>query len=234
MDNIKFKRSLYVDFLMVFLALVSLIILVFEAVSVVSPEYVQIFLIVDFCISFIFLIEFIYNMHSSHNSRLFLRKYWWELLACIPIPSHITSSLRVFKLARIVYVFEAFRITRLFVRLKMIMDLSKKFTRQTYMIYIVLVLTVILTIASLGFYNFEHGVNPKVNTIFDGIWWAIVTITTIGYGDIYPITFGGRIIAILLMFTGIGTLGVFIAIIDMYVFKSSLLANKHHKITPKV
>lgn len=61
-----------------------------------------------------------------------------------------------------------------------------------------------LIISGVLFYALEHGVNSHVKNIFDGIWWAVVTLTTIGYGDIYPITIGGRILAMILALVGIG------------------------------
>lgn len=54
------------------------------------------------------------------------------------------------------------------------------------------------------FYAIENGTNPHVQNIFDGIWWSVVTLTTIGYGDVYPITFGGRILGMILAMVGIG------------------------------
>jgi voltage-gated potassium channel len=52
------------------------------------------------------------------------------------------------------------------------------------------------------FFHLEHGVNPQVNTLFDAIWWSFATVTTVGYGDIHPMTMGGRIVAICLMVIG--------------------------------
>lgn len=93
----------------------------------------------------------------------------------------------------------------------------------TYLIYLLSVVAAITLAAALGFYRFESGVNPNVKSFWDSLWWAIVTMTTIGYGDIYPVTTGGRVVAILLMFAGIGTLGIVTAAIAAYFVKSDQL-----------
>ena len=61
-----------------------------------------------------------------------------------------------------------------------------------------------ILIAGVLFYALENGDNPQAGNIFDGIWWSVITLTTIGYGDIYPITFGGKILGMILAMVGIG------------------------------
>lgn len=69
-----------------------------------------------------------------------------------------------------------------------------------------LVLTVIgnslIIISSILLYHFEHGINPKIDSVLDTIWWAVATVTTVGYGDISPITPIGKIIGIFMMIIG--------------------------------
>lgn len=60
----------------------------------------------------------------------------------------------------------------------------------------------VLVAATLGVYYFERGINPKIVSYFDSLWWGIATFTTIGYGDIVPVTLEGRIIGIGLMYLG--------------------------------
>ena len=83
------------------------------------------------------------------------------------------------------------------------------FWRQLMLVFknpIFAVLTLIgslmLVVASAAFYCFEYPINPAVRGFPDALWWAVVTMTTVGYGDIYPITGFGRIVAVILMFTG--------------------------------
>ncbi len=92
--------------------------------------------------------------------------------------------------------------------------------RASFLLQILLIVGVIAIVGALGFYAFEKDVvrSPPFEhiTIWDSLWWVMVTMTTIGYGDIYPFTVEGRLIALVLMFVGIGALGVSTAAIAAY------------------
>ena len=67
---------------------------------------------------------------------------------------------------------------------------------------------VLVVTAGLGMYHLEHAAQPEVfGSVLDGLWWSVVTVTAVGYGDIYPITAGGMILATVAMFAGIGVIG---------------------------
>jgi voltage-gated potassium channel len=66
----------------------------------------------------------------------------------------------------------------------------------------------VVVLASLAAYEAEHPTNPEFATVGDALWWGIVTLTTVGYGDIVPVTQAGRFAGIAIMFTGIAILGV--------------------------
>ena len=67
---------------------------------------------------------------------------------------------------------------------------------------------IIVITAGFGMYHLENPVQPDVfSSVSDGLWWAVVTLTTVGYGDIQPVTGGGRILATVAMFAGIGVIG---------------------------
>jgi voltage-gated potassium channel len=68
---------------------------------------------------------------------------------------------------------------------------------------------IILYVASLGIYTFENEAQPEVfGSIFDSLWWSIVTLTTVGYGDSFPITLGGKIFTFLIVIIGLGIISV--------------------------
>ncbi len=73
---------------------------------------------------------------------------------------------------------------------------------------------------SFFFFIFEFEKNEFVETLFDAVWWSIVTLTSLGYGDIYPVTTEGRIVGIFLMFFGIVLIGVIAGSVTKHYFES--------------
>lgn len=213
-------KTIIDDLFMIFLALVSVCLLIFEVVSVQTIEQQKVLDYADLTIASIFLCEFIYNFTKAKDKRSFFKGHWWELLASIPVTSEATQALRGLRLLRLIRLIRLLRVIRVAARIKILIDASDKMAKHSYVINIVFAIMFVIMSGSLGFHYFEYGVNPNIHNYFDSVWWAIVTVTTIGYGDIYPITVMGRILAIILMFTGIGILSLLTGAIASYFIKS--------------
>ena len=68
---------------------------------------------------------------------------------------------------------------------------------------------ILLYLAGVGMYQFEHAAQPEVfRSVFDGLWWALCTLTTVGYGDVYPITAGGKLFTFAILVLGLGVVAV--------------------------
>jgi len=207
------------DIVMISLAVLSVLFLFYEVIVNVSLEQKKYIHYIDITIAAIFLGDFFIHFIKAKDKKFFFKHRWWELLAAIPITTETTQALRAFKIARALPLIEGLRIIRVFVRIKMLMQNSKKLVKYNYLIYIATLVAVVILLGAFWFVFFETGVNPNVTSFGDGIWWAVVTITTVGYGDIHPITTGGRVVAGFLMISGIGVLGAFIAAFNSLIIR---------------
>ncbi len=94
------------------------------------------------------------------------------------------------------------------------------FSNQVMLIF--LITFSILFVGAVVFYLLESGINQEINTPFDAIWWIVVTMSTVGYGDVFPETLGGRILAIFVMFTGVTFMGLFSATIASWIIERDI------------
>ena len=219
LERTALERSIIDDVIMVGLAFLSAFLLIFEVTSELTPEQARTLEYADMAIAFIFLSEFLYRLGTAANKAHFLRRHWWELLASIPITNETTRLLRTLRVLRLIRLVRLLRIIRLAVRLKILASASERFASETHLIQIATVTAAVALSGALGFHYMEAGRNPNVHGFWDCFWWTMTTITTVGYGDIYPVTDGGRILAIFLMLGGIGTLGMLTASLAAYLVR---------------
>ncbi|MDD4913759.1 MAG: NAD-binding protein [Methylococcales bacterium] len=128
-----------------------------------------------------------------------------DLLAILP-------SYRPLRILRIFLIFRLFKLFRYSNSAKLFSDIlsSKRFELLTLLVFTCL----LIFIASVSIYLFENSVpDGKINNLFDAFYWAVVTMTTVGYGDIVPYTTAGRLVAIILIFTSLGILAFFTSIL---------------------
>ncbi len=194
------KSEIFLDFGLVILAILSTGLLVFEINHDVTASTSTLISRLDLGIALIFLADFIYGFVKAKNKALFFRKRWYELLASIPITNTTTQVLRSLRLLRVL------RIIRLMARMRRVADFYLDGPKFQLLSIILTVFTLVF-MGAVAFHSYEFGVNQNIHNLFDSFWWAMVTVTTIGYGDIYPVTTAGRIVAMMLMIIGIGTIG---------------------------
>ena len=190
------------------LTVMSLIIMVLLIVPVMTPATQSALLFFDNLACFIFLADFAYNISGSHpRSEYFIRRRGWlDLLGSIPALGvfRFTALLRLARLSRLA------RIMRLLNgqnKRELIDDIVTN--RGQYAMFVTLLLVfIVLSSGSILVLQFEsQDPDASIQTGGDALWWAIVTLTTVGYGDFYPVTTGGRMVGVGVMFAGIGLIG---------------------------
>ena len=162
----------------------------------------EVIVIVDSSLCIVFLIDFLGRLRNAESkNRYFFRQLGWlDLLGSLPFPG--LRIARVFRVARVV------RLTRA-VGMKTIIN-KVLHDRADSALYTVLILCVIVIQYGSMFELITNRSSPEANitTASDAVWYTIVTITTVGYGDKYPVTNSGRVMGVLIMITGVGLFGV--------------------------
>ena len=175
------------------LALLALVYLGLYAVEVLGNESAAVLfdlILISDIIWIIFIVDFLVRLVMHDNKKKFLRKNVIELIGLL-LP-----------------IFRAFRMFRVVIAIGFLTRAAKSLQGRIN-IYIGLILPILVFTCSLGVYEAEHNApGANITQYGDAIWWAFVTITTIGYGDYYPVTFEGRAIAVLLMLSGLALVSV--------------------------
>ncbi len=154
----------------------------------------------DLTICGLFLVDFVRCLWRAPNKIRYLATWGWlDLLASIPV-FDVTRWGRLARAFRILRVLRAVRATRV------LAEVILRHRAQNALLAALLLLTIVLFSGSIATLAFETA-HPESNirSAEDALWWAITTVTTVGYGDFYPVTTEGRIVAVVLMVTGVGT-----------------------------
>jgi voltage-gated potassium channel len=158
-----------------------------------------------------FCFEFGLRLAVVPKKARFLRQAWFDLLIIVVSPPFAVPDL--LQSVRAVRALRLLRLVRALAFLSIGVKASKRALRHRKFHYVLLVTAAVMLLGATGLYVVEREHNEALTSFGDALWWAVSTTTTVGYGDIYPKTGEGRLIAVLLMLTGIGVIGVFTATI---------------------
>lgn len=206
-----FHAKLWVDCVIIFLAVASVGLLVFELSAKLLPHQVQWIHAIDVAITLTFMLDFLAGFYLAEKKITYFKHNWPDIVAAIPISDGLFRSLRVIRLIRLL------RVIRVIARIRRMGEIADSLAHEgSHYVYLAAVTTWVILSGATAFFTMEFGLNPRVTSFFDAVWWAVVTSTTVGYGDIYPVTVTGRIIGMVLMFFGIGLVGTISGFVGSY------------------
>ena len=190
------------NILVIILSLYVLISFIVDSLFNVPEEISRVINLLDNAICVFFLIDFIINFSKAENKLQFMKWGWIDLISSIPNVDFFRAG-RLLRLIRLIRILRALHKTQGLMNHVFMSRSQGTFTSVTT------VAVLLLLFSSISILQFEDHPNSNIKTAEDAIWWSYVTITTVGYGDKFPVTTEGRIIGVILMTAGVGLFGTF-------------------------
>ena len=187
------------EIFIIFISLLSVFNLVITWIPGIDSDAINVLSVVNFFLTILFVADFLYRYYSAGSrTYYFFRDWGWaDLLASVPL-------LRILRLFRI---FKAYRLLRKYGVHNIAHQLIKHRADSVFYIVIFCVIVVIETGAFWVLVFERSAVNANIQTASDALWWTCVTITTVGYGDRFPVTNAGRVVGVGVMAIGVGLIG---------------------------
>ncbi|MGL4473948.1 MAG: potassium channel family protein [Shewanella sp.] len=184
---------------MMVMSLVSVLLVLSLTFANLAPQTHQLLLMIDTGICFIFLANFFYGLFRARDKVFYVKHHWIDFVASIPT----IEALRMMRLFQVLRVIRLIRTTR-----HILIPLLKQ-RKQTTLVSLMFAMFTILALSSLMILLMESGEpGANITTAQEALWWSLVTVSTVGYGDFYPVTTAGHVIGAIVIICGVSFFGV--------------------------
>lgn len=200
-SNTEAKQLGFLEIAVLILSAYVLSALVFQTALQLPPEIDQLLDRLDFLVCIVFFVEFCVRFRRASSKLTFLKWGWIDLIASVPTVDFLRWG-RLVRVVRIIRILRAFRSTR------HLMTFLYRNRTKSLAGTAAISAALLIIFSCIAILAFENEKDSNIRTSFDAIWWAITTMTTVGYGDKYPVTVEGKLVAMVLMVTGVGLFGV--------------------------
>ena len=203
------KLGRFFDFSIQGLIILSLVSFSIETLPNLDASTMQLLRYVEIFTVTIFSIEYLLRIIVADKKRHFIFSFYGivDLFAILPFYMSAGVDLRSIRTLRLLRLFRAFKLFRYS---KAIQRFHHAFiiAREELILFFCVTL-ILLFLSAVGIYYFENKAQPDVfSSIFHSLWWAVATLTTVGYGDVYPVTVGGKIFTFFILMVGLGIVAV--------------------------
>ena len=190
-----------------FLILASAVVFVLESDSTTDSHALH-YVVLDWVFFVLFSIEYILRVYIEPRKRDFIFSFYGiiDLLAILP-SLFLLPGFRILRILRFLRIFRIFKATRFILAVDRLTEALNEIRRE--LLALVILSLMLVYLAACGIHYFERVEQPEeFGSILDSMWWAIVTLTTVGYGDVYPITPGGKLFTALVTLIGVGLIAI--------------------------
>jgi voltage-gated potassium channel len=189
------------------LSIYVLVALLIQSLGLLPPHAAVLLNWIDFPVCIVFLTDFFVRFTRAPSKLGFLKWGWIDFVSSIP-------AVGVFRIGRVVRIIRVMRGLRAFRSTKNLLVYLLRKRKTTSLAAVATISLLVIIFAAIAVLQFETSPNSNIKTAGDAFWWAFVTVTTVGYGDKFPLSTEGRIVACILMAVGVGLFGTFTGFIS--------------------
>lgn len=200
------------DIVLLIFILSSVVVVMLDSVESLYSQYHRIFIALEWVFTIFFTIEYIMRIYTVHRPWKYIFSYYGMIDLLATVPTYLSfflagsQSLVVIRILRILRIFRIFKLAS-YMRQGHIIMRSLNASKEKIFVFMLFVLLMVTILGSI-MYLIEGGANDNFDSIPRSVYWAIVTLTTVGYGDISPVTPFGQLIASMIMMLGYSIIAV--------------------------
>ncbi len=203
------KAGKIVDLFIQFLIILSLVSFSVETLPDLNEKTKHILGLIEIITVAIFTIEYLLRLIVADNKLKYIFSFYGliDLAAILPFYVAHGIDLRSIRIIRMFRLARAFKLLRYYRALQSFKNVFLSIKEE--LILFIIATCFLLYLSAVGIYYFENSVQPEqFKSVFHSLWWAVSTLTTVGYGDVYPITVGGKIFTFFMLIIGLGIIAV--------------------------
>ena len=215
------KLSRFFSFFIQALILLSIVTFSVETIPDLKPQTRTILQSIELFCVVVFTLEYLLRIYVADSKPKFIFSFFGiiDLLAILPFYLSFGVDLRSLRALRFLRLFRVLKLVR-YNRAMNHFTRAIKSAKEEILLFVFITL-ILIYFSAVGIYYFENQAQPEhFSSIFDSLWWAIITLTTVGYGDVYPITVGGKVFTFFILMIGLGIVAIPTGIISSALTKS--------------
>jgi voltage-gated potassium channel len=215
------RLSRFFAFFIQALILLSIITFSIETIPNLKPQTKTILQSIELICVIVFTIEYVLRIYVANSKLKFIFSFFGliDFLAILPFYLSFGVDLRSLRALRFLRLFRVLKLVRYNKAMNHFTRAIKSAKEEIFLF--ILITLILIYFSAVGIYYFENQAQPEhFSSIFDSLWWAIITLTTVGYGDVYPITVGGKVFTFFILMIGLGIVAIPTGIISSALTKS--------------
>lgn len=229
-DNSTRKGRIFDSVIQIFI-FASLFSFTIETTPDLSPDFIYGLNIFETVSIVLFTLEYLLRIYVAKKPLKYIFSFYGiiDFLAIFPFYLRTVYDFRALRAFRVFRVFKSLKLPR-FNRALRRFHIAFKIVKEEFVLFL-MASAILIFLSASGIYYFEHDAQPDAfGSVIESGWWAVVTLTTVGYGDVYPITVGGRIFTVFILLIGVGIVTIPAGLVASALSKAREVEqeNKHH------